>query len=855
MAKEKHLPKKSIEAKLISQDAENTLYGLMLFLISLIGLLNNGFVGNFLTYISAYVFGVFYFVPFLISAAAGLYLILMKKTYLLKVNSVFLGVILITLASLIGASLSKNSTFNNMFANYHATISGLVVKDTIFQINLTKISLLGGGLLGRFFAALLNSTITYIGSYIVVAVLMVVGLYLTFAKLVVKIYRKTKEMKIKRKEKLAARLEQEEKERKEKQKLEETEQIKKEEKVIEKSPDNNVTQANPMRVASSMEIINNSPNKPKRASILTGEGSPTNSYQPPLSEKKEPTPINQMFADDIETKNIYEEKEEPVQQTYTPRNVEPTPVKENKVNPQQPTFNTSKSLASPVASARNTYIYPSLDLLNEAHGRSTKEDNERIAEERKEIINRVLTNFHTGAYVDTYTVGPTITRFDIRSSESISVNAIPKTIDDMGQQLGGVFPRFVKVVPGKTTSGLEVENTYIDMVTLREVLEAMKDMKPKPLLIPFGKDVAGHVVAATMTKFPHMLVAGSSGSGKSVFIHTLILSLIMRYTPEEVKFLIVDPKRVEFNYYRDMPHLLCPIIYEPLEAKVALRKLQVEMERRYVILQNECYTDIAQYNEAMKEQGKEIIPYLVVIIDEYNDLVNTIRDIEKPIIALGAKARAAGIHICIATQRPSTDVVTGTLRVNLQTRVAFKVSSIADSIVILDKAGADKLRGNGDSLIDCPCLSASDAFVRAQSPYVDRTEIMRVVAFLKEHYPVNYNPDFMDLKDHSAQGPKFYEAQEYVEDPNADRYARLKSEVVTNRATVSISFIQKFCGANFSTAKDFYNRLQEEGIIETLPPGSTNSKGARVLKRIGNNNINEEKEDEDYDDNLNNNNE
>ena len=346
-----------------------------------------------------------------------------------------------------------------------------------------------------------------------------------------------------------------------------------------------------------------------------------------------------------------------------------------------------------------------------------------------------------------------------------------------------------------------------------------------------------------MTQFPHMLVAGTSGSGKSVFVHATILTLLMRQTPEEVKLVMIDPKRVEFSLYRDMPHLLCPIITDPLEAKMALRKLQQEMERRYVILEEHYCTDISQYNEEMKENGKEILPYIVVFIDEYNELMMAVRDIEKPIISLGAKARAAGIHICIATQRPSTDVVTGTLKANLATKVAFRVANSVDSVTILNQGGAERLRGSGDSLIDCAALGATDSFVRVQSPFIDRKEILRVVKFLKDNYKVNYNPDFLDLKDHSAMGPKFNPGEDF-EDNEQDRYEYLKDQIIAqNKAYVSISFVQQTCRANFNNARELYIRLQDDGIIEKLPPGYMGNKGAKVLNYSGDEIKDENEED------------
>lgn len=843
MAKEKHLPKSISEAKLLSRDAENTLYGLMLFLISVIGILNNGFVGNFLTYISAYAFGVFYFVPFLLGIAMGFYLILMKKSYMVKINLVLLGIILIALSCLIGSSLSPTQDgFNTVFTNFHTKISNAVVNDTIFKLRLSDIGGLGGGIVGSFLATLLCSTITSIGAYIVVIVLMLVGLYLTFAKLVLKIITKSKEAKKKHKEKVLERLKQEEQEKEERElklKIEKEENDKLDQEISSLSSrvhsnDNNVAIA--AKKEDSYQVINNSPNRPQKVSIsdLTdrNESNPVVKKEAPIT----PTPINQLFADDIEPKEDIK-KEETINETPVPNQTLNTSVAFNKPTPAASISFERKPEPQKALARVNTphkeYVYPSLDLLADANGRSMKSYNATVAEERKEAINQTFKDFNIGAYVDTYTVGPSVTRFDIKLDATTSVNSIQKVIDNVAIRLGGVFPRFTKVVLGHTTSGLEVPNEKIDMVTLKEVLYDIKDKNDKPLLIPFGKDISGKVVYETMTKFPHMLVAGTSGSGKSVFLHSFILSLMMRQTPDEVKFLIVDPKQVEFNYYRDCPHLYCPIITEPLEARVALNKMIKEMENRYTLLAEGCFTDLKQYNESMKEEGKDILPYIVIIIDEYNDLVSALADIEKPIIRLAQKARSAGIHICIATQRPSADVVTGTLKANLAVKVALMVSSLANSTTILGQSGAERLQGNGDCLLDCVSVTRGQGFLRVQTPYVDRKEIMKVVAFLKEHYPVNYNPDFLDLRDRSAMGPTFISSDDSGGEYNSDeeRYQNLKSLVMA-RESVSISAIMDLCHANFSTARGFYNRLQEEGIIEKTMPGSTSSKGAKVIRRV-----------------------
>jgi S-DNA-T family DNA segregation ATPase FtsK/SpoIIIE len=354
--------------------------------------------------------------------------------------------------------------------------------------------------------------------------------------------------------------------------------------------------------------------------------------------------------------------------------------------------------------------------------------------------------------------------------------------------------------------------------------------------VPFGKMINGKYLAGDLTSFPHMLVAGSTGSGKSVFMHGVIMSLIMRNRPEDLKLVLIDPKRVEMGCYRDIPHLLCPIIKDPSQAKVCLDKLIIEMERRYSLFEWSGVRDIRQFNASFAPSHKlSPLPFIVVVVDEYADLVDTCKNVSDSVVRLAQKARAAGIHLIISTQRPSVDVITGVIKGNLSCRVALRVNSYVDSNTILGCGGAEGLSGYGDMLVDCQ-TAFQGGFSRAQGAIVDTEEIDKVCTFIKSQVPTVYDPNFLDLVDHEAEAEEEEAAAESMTPTHADIkaeddeefYQQLKAEIMTRQYT-SISRIQREHGLGFPRAGRLFNRLVKEGVVaaEPNPPGS--SKGCQVL--------------------------
>ena len=479
---------------------------------------------------------------------------------------------------------------------------------------------------------------------------------------------------------------------------------------------------------------------------------------------------------------------------------------------------------------RVKWVPPSTDLLEVYEVSEAIEANSKAAEARQEAINGVFESFGIGAKCVSYTIGSSVTRFNIEYEANVSMKSVEKIITDIAVRLGGLNVRFSPIVEGETFSGLEIPNVKITTVSFKEAFESLPDVKKHQLAVPFGKNISGKIISADFDEFPHLLVAGTTGSGKSIYTHSIVASLIMRVSPDDLKIVLVDPKRVEMTKYREMPHLLCPIITEADKAKVMLTKLVDEMNNRYQTFSDadEC-SNIKQYNEWAKENNKDLMPYILVVIDEYADLVDNCKDISQPVVSIAQKARAAGIHMLISTQRPSTSIITGVIKGNLPTHVALMTADTVSSITIIGEGGAEKLLGKGDMLVQSPLVSRVGV-TRLQGCFIQNKEIARIVGYLKEHYPTDYDENYLDLVDHSKEVAKDAIADGSVEkEADAAQEAKYQSikEWVMTQSFVSMSKIQRECGVGFNRAGRFFNRLQAEGIVAKEQDGTT--KGCKVL--------------------------
>ena len=511
-----------------------------------------------------------------------------------------------------------------------------------------------------------------------------------------------------------------------------------------------------------------------------------------------------------------------------PTFVEPNPI------PKEDEINKPTSISAPEEKKKKervVWISPSSELLDVYETQEAQELNSKVAEERLLAINQILSDYRVGARCTSYTIGSSVTRFNIEYDPTVSVKQLEKYVGDISRRLNGVNARFTPIVPGEVYSGLEIPNATITTVGFKEVFEALPDVKKHPLAVGFGKNISGEVIAADFDEFPHLLVAGTTGSGKSIYIHSIIATLIMRVSPDDLKIVLVDPKKVEMTKYRDMPHLLCPIITEASKAKVMLSKLVDEMNNRYELfaIADSC-SNIKQYNDWVKDHPDyDPMPYIIVVLDEYADLVDTCKEISQPVVSIAQKARAAGIHMLISTQRPSTNVITGVIKGNLPTHVALMTSSYTDSMTILGEGGAEKLLGKGDMLVQSPLVSRV-GLTRLQGCYIQNREIGRVVGYLKEHYVTEYDENYLDLVDHAKEQGMVKvatgEVEKEADEAEEAKYQSIKEWVMTQQF-VSMSKIQRECGVGFNRAGRFFNRLQKEGIVSTQQDGST--KGCKVL--------------------------
>ena len=548
----------------------------------------------------------------------------------------------------------------------------------------------------------------------------------------------------------------------------------------------------------------------------------------PLPEEK-PAPI---MEEPIIQEPIPQPAPEPIPQQEAPKEEEPEPAPAPAPRSVEDDWVSFGEVKQKKAKNRKPYTFPSYDKLKSYAEDKNAIQNQKDGEERSLKIDQAFKDLHVGAHVESYTIGPSVTRYNIQTDPSVSVTAVKKVVDDVMVRLGGVLGLFQEVVPGSATSGLEIPNRVQSIVPFKETIESMPQGEKANLFIPFGKSIEGKVVSADLSDFPHMLVSGSTGSGKSIFMHGMIMSLIMRNRPEDLKLVLVDPKRVEMGKYRDIPHLLCPIIKEPSHAKVCMEKLCDEMERRYTLFEYSGVSNIRQFNKDIApEKGCEKLPFIIVIIDEYADLVDTCKDIGDPIVRLAQKARAAGIHLVIATQRPDTNVINGRIKANIAVRVALSLSSAIDSMTVLGEGGAEKLSGHGDMLVKCDQVSRI-GFSRLQGCFVDNSEIRDAVESIKEQQKVIYDPNFLDLEDHAGEVPEANiaapTAAQLRAASNQDKYLLIR-EAIMSREYTSISQIQREFSVGFPRAGKIFAQLQEEGIVAKASDSPSSSKGCRVL--------------------------
>ena len=448
-----------------------------------------------------------------------------------------------------------------------------------------------------------------------------------------------------------------------------------------------------------------------------------------------------------------------------------------------------------------SYQRPALSLLTkrEAQQAISEED----IEQQREIINMTLANFRIGGEVINYTHGPTVTLFEIRLEQGVMVNRINSIASNLKMNLAAIDIRIEAPIPGKQTVGIEVPNRTREIVNFGNLMTSSFVEQSKPLEVILGVNLSNEVIVADINKMPHGLIAGATGSGKSVCIDTILMSLLLKSHPDEMKFILIDPKRVGLAAYAKVPHLATPIIHDAKVAAEVLRWAVDEMERRYDKMYVLGVRDVATYNEKIKgreDEGYEHIPTLVIIIEEMADLMAQAgADVEMSVARIAQKARAANIHLMIATQRPSVDVIKGTIKSNIPTRIAMKVSSYTDSMVILDYQGAESLLGNGDMLF----VYSGERVKRLQGAYVSEAEIDAVTDYLSR-YPQQFLLNQSQMLDSVEKSSNLLEKDELFLDV---------AEYVIEMDYASINKIQQQFNIGYNRASSIFEQLTESGIV------------------------------------------
>ncbi|MFO8192318.1 MAG: DNA translocase FtsK [Bacillota bacterium] len=447
------------------------------------------------------------------------------------------------------------------------------------------------------------------------------------------------------------------------------------------------------------------------------------------------------------------------------------------------------------------YKFPPLVLLNK-HSTSGEQNYRKNSSERAKLLENTLQSFGVRARVIHVQSGPTVTRFEVQPEAGVKVSKIISLSDDLALNLAAPLVRIEAPIPGKAALGIEVPNKVVSLVYLREVIEENSyKQSNSPLTVALGKDITGVPVIADLTKMPHLLIAGATGAGKSVCLNSLINSILYKAGPDQIRFMMIDPKVVELSVYNGIPHLLMPVLTDPRKASLALRNMVREMGRRYDLFASIGVRDIGAYNELTTEDEElEKLPFIVVLIDELADLMLVSPgEVEDAIARLAQMSRAAGIHLIVATQRPSVDVLTGIIKANITSRIAFTVSSQFDSRTILDMAGAEKLLGRGDMLF-YP-VGAVKPF-RVQGAYVSEAEVKRVTDFIKEQGLVDYEKDY-----------SFLDAHEESKAEEADALFCEAVDLVVRTGQASISLLQRRFRIGYTRAARLIDDLERRGIV------------------------------------------
>ena len=551
----------------------------------------------------------------------------------------------------------------------------------------------------------------------------------------------------------------------------------------------------------------------------------TETPEPPLSfgiPLCEPAPAPEAAPQPVSAENAAAFRSEPDEDGWI--SITSEPVEEKDLNTlvaaamEKPAVSEEQAAKAPAEEAETEesfqYQYPSIELFERAPDESDPGAEDELKANAQKLVD-TLESFGVRTRVLDISRGPSVTRYEVQPMAGVKISRITSLADDIALNLAVADVRMEAPIPGKPAVGIEVPNHKKTPVYIRSVFESQSFLRmTSPLGIALGKDIAGVAQVADLCKMPHLLIAGSTGSGKSVCVNSIIMSLLFRSSPEDVKLLLIDPKVVELAEYNGIPHLLMPVVTEPRKAAGALGGAVQEMERRYHLFAENNVRDIKSFNKlAANDPNLEKMPYIAIIIDELADLMMVVgKDVEDSICRIAQKARAAGMHLIVATQRPSVDVITGLIKANIPSRIAFAVSSQVDSRTILDGAGAEKLLGMGDMLF-MPVGAPKPT--RIQGTFVRDEEISRVLDFIKKSATVQYDEAMIEaMEKHAIQdGKKGSGSADSDEEGGSDPMLKQAVEVVIDAGQASTSLLQRRCKLGYARAARIMDEMEEKGII------------------------------------------
>lgn len=734
--------------------------GVLLIFISFFAITRFGFVGRLSANVYRFFVGDTYIAAAIMGLLYGVYLLFKGKEPVLPKRKT-IGLLLIYFSVLVWMHARLfapiiNPELNVILATWRFFYSDLLL-DTTGQV-------LGGGMIGALLYAVSHFLFSQIGTYIVMSLLMGIGILLLF----------------------------------------------------------NISYKQVFNQITSFFHKIGTVGKKKWQSRKSNTSSKSKRSRKKKSEEPEtdaPIVVGQPEPNSSGPETVEAEKEEPVTIDYYRKNVSASPEASDKQS-DAADDNEEVNFDLTAEEENEDYQLPPVSLLDK-HKAADQSDEYMVIEKNIKKLEETFQSFDVDAKVTKANLGPAVTKYEVQPATGVKVSKIVNLADDIALSLAAKDIRMEAPIPGKSMIGIEVPNNESSVVYFRDVIEGQVKHKDRMLEVPLGRDISGNITMADLSKMPHLLIAGATGSGKSVAINGIITSLLMKAKPNEVKMMMIDPKMVELNVYNGVPHLLTPVVTNPRKAAQALNKVVQEMERRYELFAGSGTRNMAGYNSYIKKQNEAKeeasapLPYIVVIVDELADLMMVAsKEVEDAIIRLAQMARAAGIHMILATQRPSVDVITGIIKANVPSRMAFSVSSGTDSRTILDSNGAEKLLGRGDMLF---LPMGKNKPVRVQGAFISDEEVEAVVSFVKNQQEANYVEEMIpdDEPKTSVQDAE----DELFEDA---------VELVVDMQTASISLLQRRFRIGYNRAARIIDEMEMRGIVG--PPEGSKPRVVNVQK-------------------------